>query len=155
MGAARQSSFIDADDPPRPEHEAETAKRFHIFWRHPGEKKEVKETYEQITDDPEKWGREIINWFNSTLRPHETKRVFVRCEFETEIPPPEHKWFKVTLMTKSNQYGASYDGMKCERCGITGKRYGLMAHTKPDSKYRLKVFARCDTSVEWLKTHPL
>jgi len=151
----QRSSLIDADDPPQPEHKADKTMRFVLFWHHPGEKTEVKETYEKVTADPEKWSRDILDWFNSTLRPGERKRLFVHCEIEGEVPPAEHKWSKTTAMTKSNQYGSPYDGMHCERCGVTGKRFGIGPVVKLDSKFRLKVFKRCDTSLEWLKTHRL
>jgi hypothetical protein len=142
------SSFKTVDDPPHPAHEADTTMRFSLWWKHPGEKALVKETYEKITGDPEQWSRDIIDWFNSTLRPHERKRIFVRCEVEGEVPPAEHKWAKVTAMTKANQYGMPYDAMQCERCGITGKRFGLGPHTKIDSKFRRAAFKRCDTSLK-------
>lgn len=125
--------------------------RFKLYWRHPGSKGEVGETYEKETDDPEQWSRDIITWFNATLRPHEKKREFVRCEVEGEIPPKNHKWFKVSAMTKSMiggaRHGSPYDAMQCERCGVTGKRFGLAPHVRIDSKFKNKVFKRCDETL--------
>lgn len=110
------ASLADRDDPPRPGPKGDRTMKFTLVWRHPGEKKEWSETYEQITDDPEKWSRDIVAWFNSTLRPHERKREFIRCEVQGEVPPAEHKWFKVTAMTKSMvggpRSGSHYDGMQ-------------------------------------------
>lgn len=146
-----QSSFISPDDPPRPAHKSERTMRFKLFWRHPRETAEVMESYEKETDDPEQWSRDIIDWFNSTLRRGERKREFIRCEIEGEVPPAEHKWFKVTAMTKLSRYGTPYDAMHCERCGVTGKRFGIGSHVKLDSKFRRKAFKRCDTAVALLR----
>ena len=125
--------------------------KFSLYWRHPGREAEVKETYERITNDPEKWSRDIIDWFNSTLRPHETKREFIRCEIHGEVPPAAHKWFKVTAITKTMmggpRHGAMFDAMQCERCGVTGKRFGIGRAVKLDSKFRKKEFKRCDTTL--------
>ncbi len=96
-------------------------------------------------------GRETIDWFNRTLRPHESKRELVRCEIEGEVPPAEHKWAKSSVMTQvmtgTARHGANYDKMECERCHVTGKRYGLHSHVNLDSKFTLKAFRRCDTSM--------
>jgi len=151
----RQSSFISPDDPPSPKHTGKTGDRtmkFTLYWRHPGEKGEQPETHEQLTEDPEKWCRDILDWFNSTLRPHERRREFVRCVVIGEVPPAEHRWVKQSAMTKTvvggPRHGSSYDAMECERCGVTGKRYGLGPYVKIDNKFKLKVFQRCDTSMK-------
>ena len=99
--------------------------------------------------------RDTIDWFNSTLRPHETKRVFVRCEVIGEVPPAEHRWMKHSAMTKvvvgGPHNGSNYDAMECERCGVTGKRYGLNEYVHLDSKWKKKVaFKRCDTAMREL-----
>jgi hypothetical protein len=145
--STRESSFLSPDDPPSPKHKGATTKQFKLVWRHPGETKEVTETYEVDTDDPEKYCRELLVWFNSTLRPHERQRDFVRCEAVVEVPPSEHKWRKKTAMTQQRANSRPYDCMECERCGIMGKRYGLNSFVKIDSKYRLKVYKRCDTAM--------
>ncbi len=145
----KRSKFRDAADPDPPEHNADITMKFTLWWKHPGEDKEQDETYEKITADPEKWSREIIDWFNSTRRPHERERVFVRCLVAGEVPPAEHKWSKATAMTQMDariRSGSPFDRMQCERCGVTGKRYGLQQRVKIDSKFKLKVYQRCDTS---------
>lgn len=141
-----QSGFKSADDPPAPVHTGK-AMRFALVWRHPGETAEVSETYEKETDDPERYSRELLDWFNSTLRAHEKPREFVRCVVEGEVPAAEHRWTKLTAMTQSGRYGSTYDRMQCSRCGITGKRYGIQPHVKIDSKFKLKTFQRCDTAI--------
>lgn len=151
------SAFKNADDPPAPEHTGATM-RFKLVWRHLGEKAEVTEHYEKETSNPELWCKQTIEWFNATLRPKERKRVFVRCEVVGEVPPGEHKWFKATAMTQTLSQargGMPYDKMQCERCGITGKRFGIGSHVHLDSKYkRIKAFQRCDTAMEKLGITP-
>ena len=157
--AKRQSGFLAPDDPPSPKYTGKTGDktiRFKLYWKHPGQADAaaMAETHEQITTDPEKWSRDIIAWFNSTLRPHETKRVFVRCEVIGEVPPAEHRWEKRSAMTKivvgGPRHGSNYDAMECARCGVTGKRYGLNAYTKLDSKWSKVAFKRCDTAMKEL-----
>lgn len=123
----------------------ETVKDFTVYVRNALEK-EWSERYQVATPDPEKYGRHLIKWFNSTLRPHESRRTFVRVEIHGDVVPPEHRWVKQTIMTQS-RHGRPYDPMHCERCNITGKRYGLSSAVKRDSKFRAKVYARCDTAM--------
>lgn len=149
--ADRRSRFVDDEDVEKPAHNADITMRFKLYWKHPGEAddKAFCESYDELTTNPEKWSRDIIDWFNKGLRPGERKRIFVRCEVEGEVPPAEHKWAKATAMTQSDNRirgGSPYDRMECERCGVTGKRYGLHSHVRIDSKFKLKVYQRCDTS---------
>jgi hypothetical protein len=159
MTAKHQSGFLAPDDPPSPKYTGKTGDktiRFKLYWKHPGraDKDAMAETHEQITTDPEQWCEDIIAWFNSTLRPHETKREFVRCEVIGEVPPAEHRWVKHSAMTKimvgGPRSGSNYDSMECGRCGVTGKRYGLKEYVKLDSKWRKAAFKRCDTSMKEL-----
>lgn len=159
MTAQRQSSFIAPSDPPSPKYTGVTGDktiRFTLFWKHHGkDDPEHAETHEQITADPKQWCRDILDWFNSTLRPHERKRFFVRCEVIGEVPPAEHRWSKRSAMTKvmsgGPRSGQNYDAMDCERCGVTGKRYGLQEYVHLDSKWKKKIaFKRCDTSMREL-----
>lgn len=131
------------------------AKDFTIHVRSKKTGMEWVERYQKETTDPEQWGRDLIEWFNSTRRENEGEREFLRVEVHGDVPPPEHNWSKTTLMTQSRGGMTSFDKMKCERCGITGKRFGLQAHVKRDSQYRAKVYARCDTTVEHLKHKPM
>lgn len=156
--AQRVSSFLNSDDPPSPAETGDKTIRFKFYWYRKNDPKrtEVAETYEKITLDPEKWSKDILAWFNSTLRPHETERVFVRCEIIGEVPPAEHLWFKKTAMTQTlpqSRGGSSFDAMQCERCGITGKRFGIRSNVSIDGKWRGVAYKRCDTSMvkqgEW------
>lgn len=63
---------------------------------------------------------DIIERFNSSLRPNEKARNFVKCEVIDE-DLHKHDWEKASLVTERG----GYDRMKCLHCGATGKRYGL------------------------------
>jgi len=154
----RESSFLAPSDPPSPKYTGVTGNKtmkFTLYWIHPGQPEgaAIPETHEQVTTDPEKWSRDILDWFNSTLRPHERKRVFVRCDIIGEVPPAEHAWTKWSVMTKvmvgGARHGRMYDAMKCERCGVTGKRFGIKEHVHLDSKYRLALYRRCDLTMQF------
>lgn len=144
----QRSRFVDGDDAPTPQHNADTTIRFKLVWKHPGaaDSTAITESYDKITADPAQWCRDIIKWYNDGLRPGEQAREFIRCEVEGVVPTAEHKWVKKTAMTQDNNRGRVYDGMICDRCGITGKRFNLNSHVKIDSKFKLKVYQRCDTS---------
>lgn len=124
----------------------DTVKDFTIWITNALRAKEWAERYQVATPDPEQYAKDLIKWFNSTLRPHESKRRVVRVEVHGDVVPPDHKWTKKTIMTQMFRQ-RPYDPMYCERCGVTGKRYGLNSHVKRDSKYRAKLFARCDTTM--------
>lgn len=125
---------------------------FTVFVRHKGQDDTPwRERYQRETDDPETWGRALIDSFNATLRPGERAREFVRVEIHGEVAPIEHAWTKTSLVTQMEPGGRMFDAMKCDRCGITGKRYGLAAHVERSHKYRAKVYARCDTAAEQLR----
>jgi len=159
MARRQQSGFLAPDDPPSPKYtgvEGDITHKFKLFWKHPGESDDIaprEETYEQRCKDPVQWSKDIIEWFNSTLRPHERKRVFVRCEVIGEVPPAEHDWHKKTAMTQSlpqSRGGAPYDAYVCLRCGVTGKRFGLAPNVILDSAWKRKgvAYKRCDTSMK-------
>jgi len=161
--AQRQSGFLAPSDPPSPKYTGVTGDKtmkFTLWWKHPGQKDSaaMSETHEQVTEDPVQWSKDILAWFNRTLRPHERKRLFVRCDIVGEVPPAEHKWVKVTAMTKTMsggpRHGQMYDSMECERCGVTGKRYGLGPYVKLDHKFKATAFKRCDTSMQAQGKHP-
>lgn len=125
----------------------DTAKKFTIRVRS-GSGNEWNEDYTARTDNPEQWGRDIVAFWNRTLRPHETPREFVSVTVHGEVPPPEHDWFKVTAMTQQRgDNGRPFDKMQCERCGVTGKRFGISATVNLDSVWRAKVYRQCDTTI--------
>jgi len=134
--------------------------RFKLVWSDDPQQPEVVENYEQECEDPEAWCLKIIDFFNSTLRPFERPRTLVRCEVEGAVPPYQHKWVKLTgemstTVRAGPWSGRIYDGMRCEKCGITGKRYGLNSNIVRDTPFKKKVFLRCDTALEARKTDGL
>jgi hypothetical protein len=73
----------------------------------------------------------LMSRFNNTLRPGEKARevLRVRC---TPIPNvlKGHNWKKKSLVTEKG----GYDNYQCQDCGVTGKRWGLVAFVTPDRK---------------------
>lgn len=107
---------------------------------------EWQETYDKDVEDAEKYCRMIINDFNDTLRKGELKRTFLKVEIVEKANDKFHKWNKYTSGMSVSFRGNVVDMMYCEKCGITGKRYGLEDHIVIDSKFRKKAFKHCDTA---------
>lgn len=108
------------------------------------------ESYEENIEDPQAWAENTIQRFNSGLRPGEKERVLLHVEIIDSDGIKNHTWGKQNLVTiaKSGQY---YDILKCKRCGITAKRYGV-DRIIFDSKFKkAKVYLRCDTSLAHFK----
>lgn len=103
------------------------------------------EDYDKDITDPHEWGKEIIKSFNSRLRIGELPREFLEAEVLDEESIKDHDWSKINLVTIIRGKSV-YDEMKCQRCGITGKRHGLSPSVQIDSKYRANVYSRCDTA---------
>jgi hypothetical protein len=106
-------------------------------------------------------GRELVQYFNDTIRPYETPRTFLLAELTSNgnelgdtLPTHEsHEWEKSNLVT-IRERGRYYDTAKCSKCGITAKRFGLGDHVI-DGKYRAKAFKYCDTAQELLAKRSL
>lgn len=128
-----------------------TVKDFTLIIRNKFNGREWTERYQRATNDPQEWGRVLITWFNSTLRPGEAEREFVKVIVHGDVPPPKHSWTKTALMTQQGVNGRMFDPMKCKRCGITAKRYGIGAPSTIDRKFRAKVYNRCDTTMMHLE----
>jgi hypothetical protein len=109
------------------------------------------ESYEEDIDDPEKWANKTINYFNNTLRPGELKRELLDIEVEDESNDNLHRWVKRTDGMSVSFRGQTVDLMYCDKCGITGKRFGTSRSVKIDSKFRKKLFQNCKKSKEELK----
>lgn len=91
----------------------------------------------------------VLNNFNSSLRPNESKRALV-CMEEIGNGTEKHKWAKSSGATIQGTHGM-YDKYICKVCGITGKRYGLSSEIKRDSKYTAKCYETCTSTLEHLK----
>lgn len=107
------------------------------------------EEYEEKIDDARLWAEAQVKSFNESLRPWEKPRSILSIEILEDDNAAYHDWRKdITRMSISDHLG-HYDGMICNKCGITGKRFGMGERgVKRDSKYRAKKYARCDTAQE-------
>lgn len=116
------------------------------------------EEYEKDhVEDPQKWAEQTIENFNTTLRPHEKPRRLLDVEILEENTKKDHSWVKTSLSMRRAGWRSNnlYDEYKCTHCGITGKRFGV-GRVERDSKYRAKVYNRCDTAYDHLQKdgHP-
>lgn len=126
------------------------AKKFRMLVRINDTGAENWEEYTKETQDPKRWAKDCIEYFNTTCRPGESRRTLVKVELvEDGIAPLEHDWSKTNLVTLS-QGGRIFDDMKCQRCGVTGKRFGFGTVPKRNGIYRPVVYARCDTALAFM-----
>ena len=107
------------------------------------------ETYEEDVVDAEEWAKDTIRHFNNTLRPHEVARRLISVKVIDADSIKDHDWSKQNLYTLTSPQGA-FDKVKCSRCGIVARRYGL-ARIVRQTPYRAKKFERCDSAMKALK----
>lgn len=81
----------------------------------------------------------LIEHFNNTLRPGEYPRIVISvrpvkntAHLENTVHQ-KHLWKKMSLVTEKGLY----DKYRCELCGATGKRYGLIEFVTPDRKFTI------------------
>lgn len=120
-----------------------TMPRIEIKVRHLGEDETWKEQYD-CTDDPQVWAKKLIDNFNATLHSGEKPRELVDVVVLDDASDlaGEHVWRKENLVTIVRG-SRSYDKMRCEKCGITGKRFGLGQGVIRDRKYQAKKYEKC------------
>lgn len=106
------------------------------------------EEYDEDTDDAQQWGEAIVKWFNNTARPEATTRTFLSAEVLDLKSQKDHDWNKQNLMTLTSPQGL-YDQVKCVRCSIVARRYGLTRIVR-QNPYRAKKFERCDSALKAL-----
>lgn len=105
------------------------------------------EDYEKDIPDAHQWAADTIDRFNNSLKPGEKQRELLEVKIIDSDNEKFHRWVKRTDGMSVAFRGSTVDIMFCERCGITGKRYGLWGEVKIDSKYRKKAYRQCDTSL--------
>ncbi|MNO23003.1 hypothetical protein D3C76_127940 [compost metagenome] len=116
--------------------------KIEIEVRNVGTNKSWKEPYDCSHNDPKAWAQDLIDRFNATLHPGEKARELVSVEIiDTKEAFKNHVWRKVNAVTIVRG-GQSYDKVRCELCGITGKRFGLSDITR-DSEYKAKKYIKC------------
>jgi hypothetical protein len=124
--------------------------RVEIEVRHVGEEETWKEQYEREIEDPEAWGRALIEWFNKGQRPGQLSREFVSAR-EIAEAPQEHVWEKANLVTETDRLGRMFDRARCTRCGVTGRRYGLSGAVTRDREFVAASYARCDLAMKLIE----
>jgi len=98
----------------------------------------------------ERWANETLTRFNSSLRKGEAARELVGLEVIGDDgidSRPQHTWEKSNAMTLIKA-GRTYDEYRCKVCGVTGKQFQLDSGIVRDTKYRSRIYARCDTALE-------
>ena len=107
------------------------------------------EEYDEDTDDAQKWGADIVQWFNDTAQPGATTRKFLSAKVLDLKSIKDHDWSKQNLMTLTSPQGF-YDRLKCSVCSIVARRYGLTRVVR-QNPYRAKKFERCDSAIKALE----
>ena len=103
------------------------------------------EDYEKDIDDPDSWGKAIVNYYNSTLKPMEKEREYLGFEILGDVKSEEfHDWVKRTDGMSVMFRGKVTDLVYCRKCGITGKRFGLRETVKIDSAFAKKAYQKCN-----------
>ena len=108
--------------------------RFRCLIRNKGGKVSWNETFTRETDNIPKEAAVIVAFFNSTLREGEQERELVKIKWARRLSPRyDHRWEKQNLVTlsKGNSF---FDILRCEKCGATAKRFGLVDITV-DAKF--------------------
>ena len=100
------------------------------------------EEYIDNTSDITQYGKDVVTFFNNTLRPNEKPRTFVSAELisnEYRL----HEWDKNIKGMSVQTKDGIVDLMYCKVCGITAKRHGLAAYIKRDPKYKSEKYEYC------------
>ena len=127
--------------------------KFNVICRKLGSTNEWTETYNKNITDPQDWAKKTMSNFNGNLRPHEQAREIVRVEILEDNNDSFHSWDKLTTGQSVLFRGDIVDLMRCSKCGVTGKRFGLNERIKLDSKFKGKAFERCDTAKAKIATN--
>lgn len=80
---------------------------------------------------------------------HGRFRILLRTAIN-ESARQAHRWRKKNAATRRDRLGL-YDVHECERCGVTGKRFGLSGTIKRDSIFRANVYGNCSFAFSRLR----
>lgn len=95
-------------------------------------------------EQAEHWADETLAFFNRTCEQGEPTRRLVSVNFREGNSPGKHWWVKQNIITLQDHRGM-FDEVKCKKCGITARRYGLTA-IKRSAKFRSGKWANCQGS---------
>ena len=109
------------------------------------------EEYSENIENAQLWAEKTILAFNNSLRPGETMRTLLAVEVDEVSGDEFHEWDKDIKGMSVNFRGECVDLMRCKKCGITGKRFGLRPAVIIDSKYRKKLFKNCREAKKEMK----
>ncbi len=118
--------------------------KFKIIVRTPSGR-QWEEEYNKETEDPKKWAEDVITNFNNTLKLGEETRTLIDVMILDTNNDKWHHWVKQSMMPVQFR-GSMIDLYRCDKCGITGKRYGSSGTIVIDSKYRQKIYKQCNTA---------
>ena len=85
----------------------------------------------------------VIDDFNSFIYPGQRRRELIAAIPLKDNLKKTHSWEKSNLVTQIKG-GSIYDSYKCEKCGITGKRFGFCGSVILDSKYKADKYKFCN-----------
>lgn len=112
------------------------------------------EEYDKPTSDPHQWAKEIVQYFNDTLRPKEKPRELLEVIVDSEENDNHHKWNKLTseMTVYDNREKTYFDGYKCSVCGLYARKYGLNGDIQlyPPSKFKATYWQNCRKAKEKL-----
>lgn len=122
--------------------------KFRLHYKNQGSDQIHTEDYNKDVPDIQKWGEEIIEYYNSTIvGKFDKPRIFVKCEelFEVKLKKSttklEHNFRKMNMFTLTTGK-RPFDQYEC-KCGVTAKRFGLDETMVRDSKWKNKKYEYC------------
>lgn len=122
------------------------AAMFTIVVKHPGGAYTWEEDYVEVTPNPYRFVKNLIDNFNAGCMGGQQKREVVAVKLRGRCDPVKHQWTKTSLVTQKR--GARYfDTYQCDTCQITARRYGIGGPIIQDKQYKGEAFQRCDNAV--------
>lgn len=100
-------------------------------------------------EDPRLYALKLIDRYNKSCTKREPKRELICViSFRRTLQRKLHDWQKLSLVTEVG----GFDQMKCSKCTITGRRYGLgQQGVNRESKYKADIYRKCNSAIDHLK----